>query len=250
METLINFIKTLGGVSSISGIISILIFIFIISLYLLVIEVFYTIFRFTGLNKDKARFQTLSLLTTSGFTTTESEDVLNSPKRRRIAMFAMFFGYMFSVVIASAIINLSRGFVGNTKITNLVNTAIIAIAIIVIFYITRSKRVTNGLNKIIKKRIVKYIAVKQHVNPLYVLDTHGKFVICEVTITNVPEDLKGKTLIQAEVRQKYDISVLTIKHGNEIKTIDANKDILSKGDKIIVFGDMSKIKTLFHSDIL
>ncbi len=238
------------GGSNISGIVSTLVFMLVISLYLFVIEVFYTIFRFTGLNKDKARFQALSLLTTSGFTTSESEDVLASPKRRKVAMFAMFFGYMFSVVIASSIINLTMGFVGETKGTNLINAVIILVGIVMIFYITRSKRVTNWLNKIIKHRIVKYIATKQEINPIYVLDTHGKFVICEVAITKVPEDLKNKTLVEAEVRQKYDVSVLTLKHGNQIKTMDANRDILSKGDTVIVFGDMSKVKTLFHSDLL
>ncbi len=211
---------------------------------------FYTIFRFTGLNKDKARFQTLSLLTTAGYTTSESEDVVTSQKRRKIAMFAMFFGYMFSVVIASSIINLSIGFVGKTRGTNIMNVIVIIIAIVIIFYVTRSKRVTGWLNNLIKHRIEKYISSKQQVNPLYVLDTHSKFVICEVLVTNVPENLKNKTMAEAEVRQRFEVSVLTVKRGNEIKTIDACEDIITKGDRVIVFGDMSKIKTLFHSDIL
>ncbi len=211
---------------------------------------FYTIFRFTGLNKDKARFQTLSLMTTSGFTTSESEDILNSPKRRTIAMVAMFFGYMFSVVIASAIINLSRNFEGKTRAMNFVNIVVIVIAIVTLFYISRSQRVNRLLSSFIKHRIENYISRKQKVNPLYVLDNHGKFVMCEVLITNIPEELKGKTLIQAEVRQKYDISVLTIKHGHEIKIIDAVSDVIKQGDRVIVFGDMKKITTLFHSNIL
>lgn len=165
-------------------------------------------------------------------------------------MFAMFFGYMFSVVIASAIINLSIGFVGKTRANNIMNVAVIGMSIVIIFYITRSKRVTSWLNKVIKHRIEKYIYSKQNVNPLYVLDTHGNYLVCEIFLTNVPEDLKNKTMIQAEVRQKYDISVLTIKKGSDIKIIDANKDILSKGDRVMVFGDLLKIKTLFHSDIL
>ncbi len=244
-----SLVLEMGG-SSISGIISTIVFIFVVSLYLLVIEVFYTIFRFTGLNEGKARFQALSLLTTSGFTTSESEDILTSPKRRKIAMFAMFFGYMFSVVIASSIINLSIGFVGKTRITNVMNVVIILTAIVIIFYITRSKRVTTWLDNIIKRRIENFISTKQNVNPLYVMDTHGKFVVCEVLLTNTPEDLKGKTMIEAEIRQKYDISVLTIKRGNDIRAINAASDILSDGDRVIIFGALTKIKTLFHSDNL
>ncbi len=226
-------------------------FISVITLYLLVIEIFYTIFRFTGLNEDKARFQTLSLLTTAGYTTSESEDILTSDKRRKVAMFAMFFGYIFSVVLASSIINIIISFVGNSnKTANAVNVLIIFLAVLIIFFITRSRTVTGWINKLIKNRIEKYISKKQNINPLYVVDTHGRFVICEVLVTNVPEALQNKTLIQADVRKKYDISVLTIKQGSEIRTMDATKDIISTGDRVIVFGHIDNIKLLFHTDIL
>ncbi len=245
----IFFIK-LRGVIEISGIGATLIFIIVVTLYLLVIEVFYTIFRFTGLNKEKARFQSITLLTTVGYSTSESEDVLTSQVRRRVAMVGMLFGYMFSVVIASSIINIVNGFIGKNNSTNIVNILIMVFAIVIMFFLTRSKTFTRLLNKIIKGRIESYISKRQEVNPLYVLDTHGKYVVCEVFITKRPEELRGKTLVEAEVRQKFDISVLTLKRDNVIRTIDANKDTIERGDRLIVFGDIEKIKTLFHSDIL
>ncbi len=234
----------------ISGLGATLIFIFVITLYLLVIEIFYTIFRFTGLNKEKARFQAITLLTTVGYTTSESEDIVTSQIRRRVAMFGMLFGYMFSVVIASSIINIVNGFIGKNKTANFANVIIIALAIILMYFFTRSKRFTNFVNKIIKGRIESYISKRQELNPLYVLDTHGKYVVCEVFITKRPDDLRGKTMVQAELRQKYDISVLTLKRHGEIRTIDANKDTIERGDRVIVFGDLENIKVLFHSDIL
>ncbi len=192
----------------------------------------------------------MSLLTTAGYTTSESEDVVTSNIRRKVAMVAMFFGYMFSVVIASSIINIAIGFESTNKLSNVVNIVVIALAVIGIFFITRSKRVTRFINNIIKGRIEKFISLKQKVNPLYVIDTHGKFVVCEVLITRVPEDLKDKTLMQAEVRKKYDVSVLTLKRGHEVRTMSANKDILKSGDRVILFGYLQNIKTLFQSDIL
>ncbi len=238
------------GVTQISGIGATLIFIFVVALYLLVIEIFYMIFRFTGLNKEKARFQTITLLTTVGYTTSESEDVVTSQIRRRVAMVGMLFGYMFSVVIASSIINIVNGFIGKNNTANIANIIVIAISVIIMFFLTRSKRVTALLNNIIKGRIESYISKKQEVNPLYVLDTHGKYVVCEVLITKRPDSLRGKTLVEAELRQKHDISVLTLKRHGEIRTIDANKDTIERGDRIIVFGDIENIKVLFQSDIL
>lgn len=234
----------------ISGLVSSLIFILLVALYLLVIEVFYIIFRFTGLNREKARFQTVSLLTNAGFTTSESEDIANSRIRRKVAMVAMMFGYMFSVVIASSIVNMVIGFVGQNKASNLTNIAIIVIAILIIFLITKSERLTNFISHLIKGRVEKYIEKTQQANPLYVLDNYGTSVVCEVLITKVPEDIKDKTLIEAEVRQKYDVSVLTLKRGNEARTMEASTDKFQRGDRVVVFGNLENIKVLFHSDIL
>lgn len=53
----------------------------------------------TGLSKDLAHFQALSAFTGSGFTTQESEDIVNHPVRRRIAMHLMLLGHV-GVVVA------------------------------------------------------------------------------------------------------------------------------------------------------
>ncbi|MFA6709555.1 MAG: hypothetical protein WCR79_07675, partial [Fusobacterium sp.] len=58
-------------------------------------------FRLTGMSEDKARFQVISLLTNSGFTTSESELILKSKKRRSLAKIIMIFGYTFTATIVS-----------------------------------------------------------------------------------------------------------------------------------------------------
>lgn len=48
----------------------------------------------TGVSKDLAQFQALSAFTGAGFTTKESEDIVNHPLRRRIAMHLMLLGHV------------------------------------------------------------------------------------------------------------------------------------------------------------
>ena len=55
----------------------------------------------TGLSKDLAQFQALSAFTRSGFTTQESESIVNHPVRRRIIMHLMLLGNA-GIVIAIA----------------------------------------------------------------------------------------------------------------------------------------------------
>ena len=60
-------------------------FSFMILMYWIVSELFTMLFRFTGLPDEKARFQVISLLTGCGFTTRESELIISTRSRRRLA---------------------------------------------------------------------------------------------------------------------------------------------------------------------
>ena len=57
----------------------------LILLYWVISEVFTVLFRLIGLPEEKARFQVVSLLTGTGFTTRESEMILSTRSRRRLA---------------------------------------------------------------------------------------------------------------------------------------------------------------------
>ena len=70
---------------------ALLLFSFVILLYWVITELFTFFFRLTGLPAEKARFQVISLLTGTGFTTKESEIILSSRRRRRLARATMLF---------------------------------------------------------------------------------------------------------------------------------------------------------------
>lgn len=63
----------------------------------------------TGMTQQSARFQARSALTGAGFTTSESERVVNHPVRRRIIMSLMLIGNTGLVLVASLLIVLLAG---------------------------------------------------------------------------------------------------------------------------------------------
>jgi hypothetical protein len=67
---------------------SITLIITVIIVYYLLINLFSILFRITGLPKEKAGFQAVSLLTNAGYTTGESEIVVSEKTRRRIGVIA------------------------------------------------------------------------------------------------------------------------------------------------------------------
>ncbi|NOK57506.1 MAG: potassium transporter TrkA [Chloroflexi bacterium AL-W] len=58
----------------------------------------------TGLSKESARFQARSAFTGAGFTTNESESVVNHPIRRRIVLLLMLLGNAGIVTAVSSLI--------------------------------------------------------------------------------------------------------------------------------------------------
>ncbi len=226
---------------------SFLLFVIIIGIYLLIIEIFTVIFRLTGLSHEKANFQAVSLLTTCGFTTSESEIMLATKPRREIAKTAMMFGYMFSVVLASSIINLIISITRNG--TEEVTSSIILLVLSLIFFIMffRIKIVRKKIDDIIKKTVEKVFMKNAFINPYYILEIYGKQAICELLVTDVPEELKGKTIIESNVRALYGLSYISINRKNENRVIDPFKDIIQKGDKVVIYGNPNVIEKVFKS---
>ena len=61
-------------------------------LIFLIIEIATVMFKLTGLDRDTAQFQAVSIISANGFTTVESELIASHPLRRKIAMGLMISG--------------------------------------------------------------------------------------------------------------------------------------------------------------
>lgn len=75
-----------------------------ISLSLLITRIATEALTLTGLSRSSAGFQARSAFTGSGFTTNESEQVVNHPVRRRIIMWLMFLGNAGIITVISSLV--------------------------------------------------------------------------------------------------------------------------------------------------
>ena len=76
----------------------------IVTLSLLVTRTAAVALTYTGLSHEAARFQARSAFSGVGYTTSEAEDVVNHPVRRRIVMNLMLLGNAGFVTVASSLI--------------------------------------------------------------------------------------------------------------------------------------------------
>lgn len=76
----------------------------LLTVSLVVVRIASVALRLTGLSDDVARFQSLSALTGTGFTTHEAEMIVNYPLRRKILASLMVFGNLGLVSVAATLI--------------------------------------------------------------------------------------------------------------------------------------------------
>ncbi len=228
-----------------------------VSVYMFVIEAFSVAFKLTGLATHKIRFQVASLFTGTGFSTQESELIVNDGKRRKIAITCMYTSHIFSVVIMGLLVNLVISFVASisnktafTKETFVSWYAIILYISIVLFIVVsviKIRPINRRFQDLLEKIAISMSSKNRKVNIVTVIDMYGKNAIAEVLLNSIPEIAKDTTLYEMQLTKKYVINILSIKRGQ--RTIEVSKDTMfAKGDVVVVFGLINDIKSVFVND--
>ncbi len=227
--------------------VALLLFSFIILLYWIISELFTFFFRLTGLPAERARFQVLSLLTGTGFTTRESEMVLGSRHRRRLARITMLFGYVFNITIVSALVNvfLSMKLVAIERKYNGILIPMGTIAMIFVFM--RVPKVHAWGENALRYLADLAFDRQETFNAVLLLDYIGAESIAQVALRHIPEEYRGLSLAQTRLRAETGILVMLVERRGA-KPMPAHADtVFEIGDKLTVFGDYNMICKTFHA---
>ena len=223
---------------------SIILIVTVIIIYYIIIKVFAILFRITGLPKEKAGFQAVSLLTNAGYTTSESEIVVSEKTRRRIATAAMLSGYFFSVVIVSLFINMFLSIDLTTLEVELIHLAIGFGSLVAFFLIMRIPAVERFLGKTIDTVTVRAFKKAAKENYISVLDTYGKDAVVNIYIHKVPAFLEGKCISDTDIRKKHHVNILMYTRNGQNHYVTADT-IFSSKDTLIAFGPLASIRDAF-----
>ncbi|WP_080848456.1 cation:proton antiporter regulatory subunit [Cytobacillus gottheilii] len=199
---------------------------------LMVIEISTLLFSYTGLKKQISRFQVISMMTGTGFTTKESELIIDHPIRRRICGFLILFGAFSLAVIISAISNLLADDFYTSRV------AIVAALLVLFLFIIKMPKVKkSAMQKFNTELEEKYELKDMPMKDVFLID--GNHSLAEMTIkdSSVYQD---KPL--SDFLQKYDLTVLFIKRGEEIIRNDLTNVHLNEGDLLYLYGDEQAIE--------
>lgn len=224
---------------------ALLVLLVLVGFYMIFIEIFTIIFMMTGLSHTRSIFQVISLLTNSGFTTNESEVIVSSRKRRKIAITIMIFGNIFNVLVLSVIVNAVIR-IYEAPSFDFKQAIIVVVTFFVLFFLYKKMPfIRVRFDRLIKKIANKWMYSKNS-NPLLVLDNFHDFCIVEVKILEVPECLKDKTIFESRLSNEYGIRVLFIKRGEKYIGYIEDGDRVLPMDRIIIFGPLHNITKVFN----
>ena len=225
---------------------AVLLFAIIILIYWTICEVFTVLFRFTGLPYEKARFQVLSIITGTGFTTRESENLVSVKPRRRLAQITMLFGYVFNVTVVSAFVNIFVS-LKNDQIDNVFSGLMIPLLVIlVLMLVIRTRPVHRWIDTIIEKAAGRLMGTDKD-NTILLVDYISDNSIAKVKLRKVPEGFKGKTLAEMDLRTESGVQIMLVERADRSVERGKGDTVFREGDKLTVFGDYKTIAKMFNA---
>lgn len=214
-------------------------------------------FNLTGLEWKVAKFQAVSCFTGTGFTTRESELIMASPRRRRIATYLIIIGHAGFVAMIATFANSIRPSLDLARFDlpllrslvpvqylPLINLLIIAGAVYALVRFVPHTRLARKVTSLAKKRLVKsQLIPPEKFEEIFVAP--GGYGVSRVDIEeNSP--VLNKTLIEADLR-KHGITVLVIERGATTIANPPSETRIQAGDVLLCFGKLTAMKNVIYT---
>jgi hypothetical protein len=215
------------------------IFFYFITVYF-VLEIAVILLVSTGLDEEVARFQVVSMLTATGFTTEESELIARHPIRRKISIFLILFGVFSLAVIISFI---STILVKDFRWFELFGLTAFFVVILVV---VKNESMNNKLTQRFKKHLnKKYELHEMPIHEILFIDDQDWFGNIEICKDSTFIHKKTEDVINPE----EDIQLLYVNRGQEKIRNGLHTFIFQEGDILLLYGIKATIEEKFNQEL-
>lgn len=223
---------------------SLILFALVIIIYITIADIITILFRLTGMTKERAQFQAISLLTNSGFTTHESEAVVATDLRRRLARITMLFGYTFTVTIVSTTVNFFMSLRFSELSQLLVHVPLWGSVLICFYAVRKNPRFRSWFDERIEQWGTRML-FGRNINRIVPVEVYGSMMIAQVYLRTVPELLRGTSLRESGLRSKHNIMVMMVKGLRLEPRLAHANTVLRPHDIVMVMGTEKDIREVF-----
>lgn len=212
-----------------------------LTLSLLVTRVAAMALMLTGLSREAARFQARSAFSGVGYTTSESESIVNHPVRRQIVMGLMLLG---NIGVATVVATMMVSFIDIQKNERWMwNLSLLCVGLLVLWLISQSRWVERRLNKVIAWALRHFtrLDVRDYVA---VLNLQQGYAVTEMRVA--PADwIANKTLVELNL-PKEGVLVLGIQRtfpNVYLGAPTAQSQVLAD-DVLVLYGPIERLEEL------
>ena len=162
----------------------------------------------TGLDRNKSRFQALSAFSGTGFTTKESEAIVNHPRRRRIVRWLMLMG---NAGIVTVIVAATSNMVSRRGFQLPINVLVFLVGIFLIFKLAKVRGFAREWDRFIERKLLESSVFDESTVEDLLHFRKGYGLVKEIILEKSP--LVGKSRMEAKLNEKG-VLVLGIEREN------------------------------------
>lgn len=223
------------------AVVGIIAFLTVLCLSLIVTKMAAIALTYTGLSRSAARFQARSAFTGTGFTTSETEKVVDHPVRRRIIMILMVAR---SAGIVTILISLILSFAENGEISRLVRLGWMAGGAAVLWMLAQSQVIHRLISRAIHWSLQHWTDLDTR-DYASLLNVHGDYRINEIYVK--PGDwLAGKQLRDCRLPDEG-VTVLGIYRDDDTYVgVPRNDTQIDAGDTVVLYGRSHVLNNLTY----
>lgn len=213
----------------------------VVAISMIVTRVATVILTATGMSRPSAQFQARSAFTGAGFTTSESEEIVNHPVRRKVVANLMLLGNAGIVVAASSTILGfgGRGFAGQGwRLLELV------LGLLALVYLSRSPAVDRRLTAAISRLLRRYTDLETR-DLGGLLQLSGQYAVSELAIEET-DWIADRPLNELELREEGIVVLGILRSGGHYLGAPIGASVVATGDILIVYGQETLLVEIDH----
>lgn len=203
----------------------------VVALSLVITRVATVVLVATGLSRQVARFQARSALTGSGFTTSESEAVVNHPVRRRVVMTLMLLGNVGLVASAGTLI---LGFSGKGGGLEWVRVVELVAGLVALVFLSRSAVVDRWLTGVAARFLRRHSDVASR-DLGGLLQLQGTYSVQELAVRR-GDWMADRTLASLDLRDEGVVVLGVTRADGSYVGAPVGTTAVHDGDLLIVYG--------------
>lgn len=214
---------------------------FVLAMSLVIVRVATIALMLTGVSRDLARFQALSAFTGCGFSTRESEDIVNNPVRRRIVMQLMLLGNAGIVITIASVLSL---LIGNDEDSPSfwLRLLVLAAGTLLLWVAAGSRTVEKAVRQALVWAVARWYRVEVR-DYLALLRVARDYTVSEMRVHR-GDWLEGRTLAQLQLTREGVLVLGIERRDGEYTGTPHGESKVAAGDSLILYGRQESLLEL------